>query len=111
MNPKTQLVKELPATTRGISRFAGIVISSNSATSIIDLGCDKPMVIPVTIGDITSSTIIESRASTQFLNLGFTVKHNLPLNLKSNSDTLIIVDSREAEVPLTHSCTLNLTID
>ena len=101
---------ELPITIRGTSGFGSTGIFSISVNST-DLGCDEPMVIPVSIGDITGSAMIDSGASTQFLDLDFAVKYKLPLDLKTNPDTLIVVDGREAETQLTHTCTLNLTID
>ena len=55
--------------------------------------------------------MIDSGASTQFLDLDFAVKNNLPLDLKPKPETLIVVDGREATSQLTHTCTMNLTID
>ena len=55
--------------------------------------------------------MIDSGASTQFIDLDFAVKNNLPLNLKPKPETLIVVDGREAESQLTHTCTLDLTVD
>ena len=70
------------------------------------------MIIPVHLNkDITASAMIASGASTQFIDLDFAVKNNLPLTLKPTPETLIVVDEIEAENQLTHTCTLDLTVD
>ena len=70
------------------------------------------MIIPVHLNqDITASAMIDSGASTQFIDLDFAIKNNLPLTLKPKPETLIVVDGREAENQLTHTCTLDLTVD
>ena len=81
-----------------------------------DLGCNQPMIIPVTLQHTTvtpipSSTMIHHGASTQFLDLDFAVKHNLPLDLKPKLETVIVVEGREATNQSTHTCTMTLTID
>ena len=80
-----------------------------------DLGCNEPMVVPAILQSgstsASSAAMIDSGASTQFLDLDFAVKNNLPLDLKPRPETLIVVDGREATAPLTHTCTLNLMID
>ena len=119
LTPEVQPVLGEPPeskTTRGTSGFGSIGISSisvNMSDPAVNLSCDEPIVIPVVIGDpgISGSAIINSGASTQFLDFDFAVKNNLSLDLKPNPDTLIVVDGREADAPLTHTCTLNLTID
>ena len=60
---------------------------------------------------LRSSAIFDSRAWTLFLDLNFAVKNNLPLNLKIKPETLIVVEEREAENQLTHTCIITLTID
>ena len=84
-------------------------------SAVTNLGCNQPMVIPVTLQHtgtpVPSSAMINSRVSTQFLDLDFAVKNNLPLDLKPKPETLIVVDGREATSQLTHTCTMNLTID
>ena len=86
-------------------------LSANSA----DLGCGDPMVIPVTIKDtrngIAASAMIDSGASTQFIDSDFAHQLGLRLELKPVPEALIVVDGREATTPLTHTCTLDLTID
>ena len=91
---------------RGFKGFGSTGINS------ADLGCNEPMIIPVHLNkDITASAMIVSGASTQFIDQDFAVKNNLPLTLKHPPETLIVVDGREAEKQLTHSCTLDLTVD
>ena len=70
------------------------------------------MIVPARLNkDTTGSAMIDSGASTQFIDLDFAVKNNLPLTLKPKPETLIIVDGREAENQLTQTCTLDLTIE
>ena len=98
----------MTGSTRRTIEFGSAGISSisvNVIKRIVDLDQDEPIVISGTIGDsgIHGSAMIDSRASTQFLNLDFTIKHNIPLNLKTKPDTLIVVDGQEA-ASLTHTC-------
>ena len=60
---------------------------------------------------VPSSAMIDSGASTQFLDLDSAVKHNLPLDLKHKPETLIVLDGREATNRLTHTYIMTLTID
>ena len=77
-----------------------------------DLGYNEPIIIPIRLNkDTIGSAMIDSGASMQFIDLDFAVKNNLPLILKPMPETLIIIDGREAENQLTHTCTLKLTID
>ena len=70
------------------------------------------MIVPVRLNkNTTGFAMIDSGASTQFIDLDFVVKNNQPLTLKPKPETLIVVDVREAESQLTHSCTLDLTVD
>ena len=67
------------------------------------------MIVPVRLNkNTTGSAMIDSGASTQFIDLDFAVKNNLPLTLKTKPETLIVVDGREGENQLTHTCTLEL---
>ena len=70
------------------------------------------MIPPVLLNkDTAGSAIIDSGESMQFIKLEFAVKKILPLTLKPKPETLIVVDGREAENQLTHTCTLSLTVD
>ena len=54
--------------------------------------------------------MIDSGASMQFIDLDFVLRNNLPLTLKPKPETIIVVNGREAENPLTHTVlTLTLT--
>ena len=93
--------------------FGSTALSANSA----DLGCGNPMVIPVAIkkeqNNIpwkSASAMIDSRASTQFVDPEFAQGFGLQLDLKSVPESLIVVNGRRA-APLTHTCTLDLLID
>ena len=69
-NPDTQHVDSLPETTRGSSGFGSTGTSTATATTEpSDLGCNQPMVIPVTLQltpgmPVPSSAMIDSGAST-----------------------------------------------
>ena len=123
-NPDTQHVDSLPDTSRGSSGFGSTgtsrikpVPAAAATVEPTDLGCNQPMVIPVILqltsgsSPVPGSAMIDSEASTQFLDLDFAVRNNLPLDLKPKPETLIVVDGREATNQLTHTCTMNLTID
>ena len=70
------------------------------------------MIVPVRLHkNTTGFAVINSGPSTQFIDLDFAVKSNLPLTLRPKPETLIILDGREAESQLTHTCTLDLTVD
>ena len=105
-NPECILVDELPQTERASKGFGSTAINP------ADLGCNEPMIVPARLNNNTAgSAMIDRGASTQFIDLDFAVKNNLPLTLKPKPETLIVVDGREAENQLTHTCTLDLTID
>ena len=105
-NPECILVEELPSTGRGSNGFGSTGINS------ADSGCNKPIIVQVRLHkDTTGSAMIDSGASTQFIDLDFAVKNNLPLTLKAIPETLIVVDRRAAESQLTHTCTLELTVN
>ena len=105
-NPECILVDELLMTKRGSKGFGSTGINS------ADLGCNEPMIFPVRLNkDTIGSAMMDSGASTQFIDFQFAVKHNLRLTLKPKPVTLIVVFGREAENQLTHTCTLHLTVD
>ena len=84
-----------------------------------DLGSEEPMVIPVNIhglsvpsqNPIKASAMIDCGTSTQFIDRDFAQTLNLTLDLKPKPETLIVVDGRESENSLTHTCTIDLMID
>ena len=55
--------------------------------------------------------MIDCRASTQLIHSELVWKLGLPFKKKPQPKLLIVVDGRETEVPLTHTCTLKLLID
>ena len=75
------------------------------------------MVIPAKISsvnspDLSSTTaMIHCGASKQFTDSELVRKLGLPLKKKSQPEKLLVVDGRETEAPLTHTCTLKLLID
>ena len=104
-NPECTLVEELPSTGRECEGFGSTGINS------ADLGCNEAMIVPVRLNkDTTGSAMMDSGASTQFIDLDFAVKNNLPLTLQPTPGTLIVVDGREPENQITHTCTLKLTV-
>ena len=105
-NPECILVEELSRTGRGSNGFESTGINS------ADLGYNEPMIVPVRLNrGTTGSAMIDSGASTQFIDLDFAVKNNLPLTFRATPETLIIIDRREAKNQLTHMCTIELTFD
>ena len=76
-NPKCILVDKLPETEQGTKGFGSTGINS------AHLGCNEPMIIPVRLNkDTTRYAMIDSGASTQFIDLDFVLTNNLPLTLK-----------------------------
>lgn len=117
-NLKYAPVNDLPKTQQGSKGFGSTGITGNPQVMSADLGCNQPMVVPVQLNQGTPANsgtsglaMIDSGASTQFIDIDFAAKHNLQLTLKPRPETLIVVDGREANNRLTHTCTLNLTID
>ena len=55
--------------------------------------------------------MIDCVVLTQFIDYKLVRKLGLPLEEKPNIERLIVVDGRETQVPLTHTCTLKLLID
>ena len=105
-NPDCTLVEKRPSTGCESQGFGSTGINS------ADPGCNEPMIVQVRLNkDTSSSAIINSRASMQFIDLDFAVKNYLPLTLKPTPETLIVVDRREAENQLTHTSILELTVD
>ena len=89
-NPECILVDELPETERASKGFGSTGINS------ADLGCNEPMIVPVRLNNNTAgSAMIDSGASTQFIDLDFAVKNNLPLTLKPKPETLIVVHQQQ----------------
>ena len=104
-NPECVPVEELLKTDCGSRRFGSTGINSAA------LGCNELMIVPVHLNkDTTGSAMIDSGASTHFIDLDFAVKNNLPLTLKPTPETLIIIVGREAENQLTHTCTFEFTV-
>ena len=84
-------VEKLPSTGRESQGFGSTGINS------ADLGCNESMIVPVCLNkDTSGSATIDSGASTQFIDLDFAVKNNMPRSLKPTPETLIVVDEREA---------------
>ena len=89
-NPDTQHVDSLPDTSRGSSGFGSTgtsridpVPAAAAVAELTDLGCNQPMVIPVTLQHtgtpVPGSAMIDSGAPTQFwiltLRLGITSRY------------------------------------
>ena len=117
-NPECVLVESLPTTTRGNQVFGSTGLSSKPVTAnSADLGCGDPMVtIPVTIRKGNrepwepASAMIDSGASTQFIDPDFARQLGIPLKQNTVPEALIVVDGRKV-APLTHTYTLDLMID
>ena len=78
-----------------------------------ELGSGDPLILPCLINENHSaSCMIDSRASSQFIDLDFTLNWNLPLDLKRKPKDLVLVDGVHSKVrQITHTCFLRLTID
>ena len=111
-----KILQELPTTIRAHKGFGSTGINTTTVQNH-DLGCEKPMVIPIKIETSTTTTtfnttaMIDCGASTQFIDSKLVRKLGLPLKEKPYPERLIVVDGRETEVPLTLACTLRLLID
>ena len=78
-----------------------------------DLGTDEPLTLPCLVNENHSATcMIDSGASSQFIDLDFALNLNLPLVLKRKPEDLLLADGVRSKVgQITHTCTLRLKID
>ena len=81
--------------------------------SNMDLESKEPLTLPVVINDLLSAfLLIDSGASSQFIDIDYTGYMNLEMTLKPESQDLILADGKPSPIEnITYACTLKLTID
>jgi len=96
---------------RRICRSAALRLSSVSVSG--ELGSEDPLILPCLVNENHSaSCMIDSGASSQFLDLNFALSLNLPLDLKKKPEDLVLADGVCSKIgQITHTCFLRLTID
>jgi len=96
---------------RRIRCSAALRLSSVSVSG--ELGSEDPLILPCLVNENHSaSCMINSGASSQFIDLDFTLSLNLPLDLKRKPEDLVLADGVCSKVgQITHTCSLRLTID
>src|SRR5258705_1271161 len=89
------------------------IISSVLLYSTYDLGSNDPITLPCLINNTHQATyMVDSGASSQFINLDFALNLNLKLDLKPMLEDLMLANGLHSKVKqITHTCTLRLTID
>ena len=88
--------------------LAPILLSSTH-----DLGSDDPITLPCTVNENHHATcMIDSGASSQFIDLDFALGLNPALDKKTTPEDLVLADRVRSKVgQITHTCTLKLMID
>ena len=78
-----------------------------------DFGSEDPLILPVVVNDsLSASLLIDSSASSQFINIQYAEHINLKMILKPKVQYLILADRKPSPIgKITHTCTLKLTID
>ena len=78
-----------------------------------DLGLEDPLMLSCFINeDILATCMIDSGASSQFLDLDFAINMNLPLVPKGKPEDLVLADGARSIIEqITHTCNLKLAID
>jgi len=96
---------------RRIRRSAALRLSSVSVSG--ELGSENPLILPCLINENHSaSCMIDSGASSQFIDLDFTLSLNLPLDLNRKPEDLVLANGVHSKVgQITYTCSLRLTID
>ena len=98
-----------------ISRLAvfGPSSSYSSSLSDIDLGSEDSLTLPIIVNNsLSTSLLIDSGASSQFIDVDYVEHINLEMTLKPESQDLILANGKPFPIrKITHTCTLKLTID
>jgi hypothetical protein len=78
-----------------------------------DLGSEDPLTLPVIVNNsLSASLLMDSGASSQFIDVDYAERMNLEMTLKPESQDLILADGKPSPIgKITHTCTLKLTID
>ena len=85
----------------------------SSSLSDTDLGSEEPLTLPVIVNDsLSASLLMDSGASSQFIDVDYVGHMNLKMTLKPESQDLILADGKPSPIgKITHTCTLKVTID
>jgi len=78
-----------------------------------DLGSEDPLTLSCFVNeDFPATCMVDSGASSQFIDLDFALNLNLPLATKEKPEDLVLADGARSIVgQITHTCTLKLAID
>ena len=89
------------------------VLAPISLSSTYDLESDDPITLPYTVNENHHTTyMIDSGASSQFINLDFALGLNLAFDKKNTPEDLVLANGVCSKVgQITHTCTLKLMID
>lgn len=77
------------------------------------LGSEEPLTLPAIVNlDHPATLLIDSGASSHFIDLDYATKLKLPLELKIKPKSLILADGKPSPIGMiTHTCILKLQID
>jgi len=94
-----------------IRHSTALPLSSVSVSG--ELRLEDLLILPRLINENHSaSCMIDSGASSQFIDLDFTLNLNLPLDLKKQPEDLVLANGVQYKVgQITHTCALRFTID
>jgi len=91
---------------RRIALSCALRISSVSVSVSGDLGSEDPLTLSCFVNeDFPATCMVDSGASSQFIDLDFALNLNLPLATKEKPEDLVLAGQ------ITHTCTLKLAID
>ena len=98
---------------RRIALSCALRISSVSVSVSGDLGLEDPLTLSCFVNeDFPATCMVDSGASSQFIDLDFALNLNLPLAPKEKPEDLVLADGARSIVgQITHTCTLKLAID
>ena len=98
-----------------ISRLAVFGPSSpySSSLSDIDLGSEEPLTLPIIVNDsLSASLLMDSGASSQFIDVDYMGYMNLKMTPKPESQNLILANRKPSTIgKIIHTYTLKLTLD
>jgi len=89
------------------------VLRISSVSMSGDLGSEDLLTLSCFVNeDFPATCMVDSGASSQFIDLDFALNLNLPLALKEKPEHLVLADGARSIVgQITHTCTLKLAID
>jgi len=98
---------------RHIALSCALRIWSVSVSVSGDLGSEDPLTLSCFVNeDFPATCMVDSGASSQFIDLDFVLNLNLPLAPKKKPKDLVLADGARSMVgQITHTCTLKLAID